>query len=77
MKQITAFARRWEDFYGNTYHTVIIFYGTEQLIYTDQHYGYGDRYKQTTYDCLSKIDFSFDPSDILFICQDVTRKKDL
>ncbi len=43
--------RRWfQKSYGNTYHTVRIFAGSECIYTSGKHYGYDEQYLQTAFD---------------------------
>jgi hypothetical protein len=52
--QVTHIAgRRWfQRSYGNTYHTVTLFYGDGATVKSEPRYGYGDAYLQTAFDMM-------------------------
>lgn len=82
--------KRWFDrVNGNTYHTVnIINTASNESIYTSNCmvYGYGDQWKHTAYDSLillklatekDRFNHDLNSKRFIYICSDVTRKKDL
>ena len=45
--------RRWfQKTYGNTYHTVTLFYDDGSSEKSERHYGYGDGYLQTAFEMM-------------------------
>lgn len=86
MPIITLHARRWfHTALGNTYHSVTVEIDGIEMLNTGIHYGYGDQYIKTAYDCLVRLGYITDLSRAEFsrihgngfYVIDVPRKKDL
>ncbi len=85
----TVLATRWFDKKnGNTYHTVRLYRNSH--FFTSKHYvyGYGNHYEQTALELLKENGYCKDcqfyyevvqefDGNVLTICRDVSRKKDL
>lgn len=83
-KQVTHIqGRRWfQPGYGNTYHTVNIFYSDGTNEYLPMQYGYGDHYLQTAIEHIhGKVDGPIwrylEAQNITCNVIDVSRKRDL
>lgn len=85
-------AKRWNDSYGNTYHSVKVWTKDNKGNYTKVGeekftYGYGDQYKETARKIASKKDKSLQGDEgytnfvrnknNIFSVEDVRRKRDL
>jgi hypothetical protein len=81
--------QRWFDkINGNTYHSVQVFINGKLIAEQGLTYGYGDHYRQTSFELLKKIYPQQDKEaqcqyterlfdSVLYFCHDVSRKKDL
>ena len=87
--QFFILGKRWFDkINGNTYHSVKIIdlSNGETIIKTDRVYGYGEHWKQTAYEELTKLDLvkkedrfnhELNRSRFIYECIDVSKKGDL
>jgi len=74
---VEMFGRRWQDSYGNTYHTVSVYKGGEYVGDSPITYGYGDYFVETGKALLKSKGFKGKNYKITSTVYNVKRKKDL